>query len=65
MPASSSRSRREYSAEDYEHVVGVNLTGFFNITQRAIAEMMRRGRGHVVNITTTLVDSQSRACRPR
>jgi NAD(P)-dependent dehydrogenase (short-subunit alcohol dehydrogenase family) len=46
----------EYSADDYAHVVGVNLTGFFTVTQRVIAEMLPRGRGHVVNITTTLVD---------
>jgi NAD(P)-dependent dehydrogenase (short-subunit alcohol dehydrogenase family) len=37
-------------------VVGVNLTGFFTLTQRAIAEMLKRGSGHVVNITTTLAD---------
>jgi NAD(P)-dependent dehydrogenase (short-subunit alcohol dehydrogenase family) len=46
----------DYTAEDYASVVGVNLTGFFRLTQRAIAEMLRRGGGHVVNITTTLVD---------
>jgi NAD(P)-dependent dehydrogenase (short-subunit alcohol dehydrogenase family) len=46
----------DYTAEDYASVVGVNLTGFFILTQRAIAEMLRRGGGHVVNITTTLVD---------
>ena len=37
-------------------MVGVNLTGFFWLTQRVIPEMLSRGRGHVVNITTTLVD---------
>jgi NAD(P)-dependent dehydrogenase (short-subunit alcohol dehydrogenase family) len=46
----------DYTADDYALVVGVNLTGFFWMTQRAIPEMLRRGRGHVVNITTTLVD---------
>ena len=46
----------EYTTEDYASVVGVNLTGFFILTQHAIAEMVKRGRGHVVNITTTLVD---------
>ena len=44
------------AAADYALVVGVNLTGFFRLTQRAIAEMLKRGSGHVVNITTTLVD---------
>ncbi len=40
-------------------MVGVNLTGFFQLTQRAIAEMLKGGGGHVVNITTTLVDYAS------
>jgi len=46
----------EYTAEDYALMVGVNLTGFFLLTQRAIAEMLKHGSGHVVNITTTIVD---------
>ena len=49
----------EYTAGDYAAVVGVNLTGFFWLTQRAIAEMVKRGGGHVVNITTTLADYAS------
>lgn len=46
----------DYTAEDYAAVLGVNLTGFFMLTQRAIAEMLKAGHGHVVNISTTLVD---------
>jgi NAD(P)-dependent dehydrogenase (short-subunit alcohol dehydrogenase family) len=46
----------EYTAQDYATVVGVNLTGFFRLTQRVIPEMLKRGRGHIVNITTTLAD---------
>jgi NAD(P)-dependent dehydrogenase (short-subunit alcohol dehydrogenase family) len=46
----------DYTPEDYALVVGVNLTGFFRLTQRAIAEMLIAGGGHVVNITTTIVD---------
>jgi NAD(P)-dependent dehydrogenase (short-subunit alcohol dehydrogenase family) len=46
----------DYTAEDYALVVGVNLTGFFQLTRRAIAEMLTAGAGHVVNITTTIVD---------
>jgi NAD(P)-dependent dehydrogenase (short-subunit alcohol dehydrogenase family) len=49
----------DYTAEDYALVVGVNLTGFFWLTQRAVAEMLNQGGGHVVNITTTLVDNAS------
>ena len=47
----------DYTAADYERAVGVNLTGFFWLTQRAIAEMLRGGHGgHIVNITTTLAE---------
>jgi NAD(P)-dependent dehydrogenase (short-subunit alcohol dehydrogenase family) len=46
----------DYTADDYAAMVGVNLTGFFRLTQRAIAEMLKRGSGHIVNITTTLAD---------
>jgi NAD(P)-dependent dehydrogenase (short-subunit alcohol dehydrogenase family) len=46
----------DYTAEDYATVVGVNLAGFFLLTQRVIAEMLTRGGGHIVNISTTLVD---------
>jgi NAD(P)-dependent dehydrogenase (short-subunit alcohol dehydrogenase family) len=49
----------DYTAADYATVVSVNLTGFFWLTQRAIAEMLAHGRGHVVNITTTIVDYAS------
>jgi NAD(P)-dependent dehydrogenase (short-subunit alcohol dehydrogenase family) len=54
-----SRPFTDYTAEDYALMVGVNLTGFFWLTQRAVAEMLKRGHGHVVNITTTLVDNAS------
>jgi NAD(P)-dependent dehydrogenase (short-subunit alcohol dehydrogenase family) len=46
----------DYTADDYAAMVSVNLTGFFWLTQRAITEMLKRGSGHVVNITTTLAD---------
>jgi NAD(P)-dependent dehydrogenase (short-subunit alcohol dehydrogenase family) len=46
----------DYTADDYASVVAVNLTGFFTLTQRAIAEMLKRSDGHIVNITTTLAD---------
>jgi len=46
----------DYTATEYAAVVGVNLTGFFRLTQLAITHMLERGAGHVVNITTTLVD---------
>jgi NAD(P)-dependent dehydrogenase (short-subunit alcohol dehydrogenase family) len=46
----------DYTTDDYARAVGVNLTGFFALTQRVISEMLARGSGHVVNITTTLAD---------
>ena len=46
----------EYTADDFARAVGVNLSGFFWLTQRVITEMLERRSGHVVNITTTLAD---------
>jgi NAD(P)-dependent dehydrogenase (short-subunit alcohol dehydrogenase family) len=46
----------EYTLDDYAAMTAVNLTGFFHITQLAIAKMVDRGRGHVVNISTSLAD---------
>ncbi|GCA53424.1 3-oxoacyl-[acyl-carrier-protein] reductase FabG [Sinorhizobium sp. KGO-5] len=46
----------EMTREDYDHNLGVNVAGFFHITQRAAAEMLKQGSGHIVSITTSLVD---------
>jgi NAD(P)-dependent dehydrogenase (short-subunit alcohol dehydrogenase family) len=46
----------EFTQEDFDHNMGVNVGGFFHITQRAAAEMLKQGSGHIVNITTSLVD---------
>jgi NAD(P)-dependent dehydrogenase (short-subunit alcohol dehydrogenase family) len=46
----------EYTEADFTAIVGVNVAGFFHITQLAIAEMEKRRSGHVVQITTTLVE---------
>jgi len=46
----------QYTVADYEAIVGVNVTGFFHMTQLAIAEMEKQGSGHLVQITTSLVD---------
>jgi len=46
----------DYTPDDYATMVGVNLTGFFLLTQRAIVAMLERGSGHIVNISTTLAD---------
>jgi NAD(P)-dependent dehydrogenase (short-subunit alcohol dehydrogenase family) len=46
----------QYTEADYAAILGVNLAGFFHITQLAVAEMEKQGSGHVVQITTSLVD---------
>ncbi len=46
----------QYTEADYATMLGVNLTGFFHITQLAIAEMEKRRSGHVVQITTSLIE---------
>jgi NAD(P)-dependent dehydrogenase (short-subunit alcohol dehydrogenase family) len=45
-----------FTVEDYAANIAVNLTGFFHITQLAIAEMEKQGSGHVVSVTTSLTD---------
>ena len=37
-------------------MLAINLGGFFHVSQFAVAEMVKQGSGHVVNVTTTLVD---------
>src|SRR3954453_22026422 len=46
----------EYTAADYTRAVALNLTAFFQLTQRVLACMLPRRRGHIVTITTTLVE---------
>ena len=46
----------EYTAADYALVTGVNLAGFFWLTQLAITAMLRQGRGHVVNVSAAIAD---------
>jgi NAD(P)-dependent dehydrogenase (short-subunit alcohol dehydrogenase family) len=45
-----------YTGEDYAGVTATNLAGFFFVTQEALRVMERQGSGHVVSITTSLVD---------
>src|SRR5712672_165094 len=45
-----------YSPDDYAIYMSTNVTGFFHMTQRALEFMGKQGRGHVVTITTSLVD---------
>jgi NAD(P)-dependent dehydrogenase (short-subunit alcohol dehydrogenase family) len=45
-----------YSGDDYAIYLSTNVTGFFHMTQRALELMSKQGYGHVVTITTSLVD---------
>lgn len=46
----------DYTVDDYQQVVRVNLTGFFLVTQRVVAAMLNGGGGHIVNISTTMAE---------
>ncbi|MGW0627204.1 SDR family NAD(P)-dependent oxidoreductase [Streptomyces sp. NPDC002758] len=46
----------DYTEDDYRRVLGVNVDGFFRITQLAIERMLEQGGGHVVQITSVLAD---------
>jgi NAD(P)-dependent dehydrogenase (short-subunit alcohol dehydrogenase family) len=49
----------DYTFEDFRAVTSVNLVGFFHITQRVMGQMVAQGGGHVVNVTTSLVEHAS------
>jgi NAD(P)-dependent dehydrogenase (short-subunit alcohol dehydrogenase family) len=46
----------DYTRDDYAAITAVNLAGFVHITQPTILQMVAQGAGHVVNISTSLVD---------
>jgi NAD(P)-dependent dehydrogenase (short-subunit alcohol dehydrogenase family) len=46
----------EYTVEDFENVMNVNVAGFFHITQLVLPQMLRQRQGHIVQVTTTLVN---------
>ena len=46
----------QYTADDYATALSVNVAGFFHITQAAVAVMEKQGSGHIVTISTSLVD---------
>jgi NAD(P)-dependent dehydrogenase (short-subunit alcohol dehydrogenase family) len=50
------KSFTQYTEADFAAMLAVNVAGFFHITQLAVAEMEKQGSGHVVQITTSLVD---------
>ena len=46
----------EYTAADFTNVLSLNLAGFFYVSQQAVRQMLTQGGGHIVNLTTTIVD---------
>ena len=46
----------DYSEADFAAITAVNLAGFFHISQKAMAWMLRAGFGHVVNVTATIAE---------
>ena len=53
----------DYTLEDFNALVAVNVAGFFHITTRTIKHMLDQRHGHVVNVSTTLVE-QADSGRP-
>jgi NAD(P)-dependent dehydrogenase (short-subunit alcohol dehydrogenase family) len=47
----------DYTEEEYASTTGVNMAGFFRTTQLAIPHMLAQGGGHIVNVTSSLVDN--------
>jgi NAD(P)-dependent dehydrogenase (short-subunit alcohol dehydrogenase family) len=50
------RAFTDYTDEDYDAVTRVNMRGFFEVSRAAIAAMQSTGGGHIVNVSTSLVD---------
>lgn len=48
-----------YSRDQYDAAMATNVAGFFFITQEALKVMERQGSGHIVSITTALVNQPS------
>ncbi|WP_217552428.1 SDR family NAD(P)-dependent oxidoreductase [Streptomyces sp. GbtcB6] len=47
----------DYTAADYAAVTGINVAGFFHLTQQAVPHLLAQGGGHIVSVTTSLVDN--------
>src|SRR6202011_4736999 len=47
----------DYTLDEYALITSVNLAGCFHLTELGIGLMATQGCGHVVNVTTSLVDN--------
>jgi NAD(P)-dependent dehydrogenase (short-subunit alcohol dehydrogenase family) len=52
----TSKSFTEYTIEDLRKTIDVNLVGFFHVTQLAVAQMLKQGAGHIVQINAALLN---------
>jgi NAD(P)-dependent dehydrogenase (short-subunit alcohol dehydrogenase family) len=52
----SAKPFTEFTLADWSNNLSTNLSGFFHVTQRAVKQMESQGSGHIVQITTSLVD---------
>ena len=46
----------EYTPEDFETMIAINVAGYFFITQQVVAQMRKQKSGHIVSISTVLTD---------
>ncbi|MDB6017982.1 MAG: Short-chain dehydrogenase/reductase [Pedosphaera sp.] len=46
----------EYTPEDFETMIGTNVAGYFFVTQQVVVHMRKQKSGHIVSISTVLVD---------
>jgi NAD(P)-dependent dehydrogenase (short-subunit alcohol dehydrogenase family) len=46
----------DYSQADFATMIGVNLSGFFHMSQKAVYRMLQSGSGHIINITATIAE---------
>lgn len=46
----------EYTPEDFETMISTNIAGYFFLTQQVVMQMLKQKSGHIVSISTVLVD---------
>ena len=46
----------DYTPEDFEMMISTNVAGYFFVTQQVVAQMRKQKSGHIVSVSTTLVD---------
>ena len=53
----------EYTEDDYNSVMNINVASYFFMTQQVIPQMKKQNSGHVVNISAALADQPSSSVR--